>query len=181
MTTPILLIASILVVAIGLLLYPAIAAVRAYRLFRGKRLVTCPETHKPAAVEVDATKAMAWRLGATSTLRLDQCSRWPERRNCGQECLRQVEADPENCLVWNIVANWYEGRHCVYCRKPFGLMKHLDHPPALQGPKGQTSEWSQLRPEQLPAVFSTHLPVCWNCHVVATFRRLYPELVVERH
>jgi hypothetical protein len=29
-------------------------------------------------------------------------------------------------------------------------------------------------------VFSTHRPVCWNCHVTETFRRLHPELVVDR-
>ena len=51
---------------------------------------------------------------------------------------------------------------------------------ALLDPDHRTIEWRQLRPEQLPDVFSTHRPVCWNCHVAETFRRLHPELVVDR-
>ncbi len=109
-----------------------------------------------------------------------ECSRWPERQDCGQECLKQIEISPENCLVWNIVSNWYDGKQCIFCHKKFGKLQHLDHAPALLGPDHETVEWRNLRPEQLPEVFSTHRPVCWTCHVTETFRRLHPELVVNR-
>jgi len=114
-------------------------------------------------------------------LRLSECSRWPERENCGQDCLRQVEADPESCLVWNIVSKWYANKNCVFCHKPIGTLRHLDHSPALLGPDYKTIEWNQLRPEELPNVFARFQPVCWNCHVTETFRRLHPELVVVRN
>jgi hypothetical protein len=114
------------------------------------------------------------------TLRLKGCSRWPERQNCGQECLQQIEIDPQNCLVWNIVSKWYEGKKCVFCHKPIGPLHYLDHPPALIGPDFKTSERQSIRPEQLPEVFSTHPVVCWNCHVAENFRRVHPELVVNR-
>ncbi|MFZ0136552.1 MAG: hypothetical protein WAK89_05815, partial [Candidatus Sulfotelmatobacter sp.] len=52
--------------------------------------------------------------------------------------------------------------------------------PGLLKADHQTIEWKELRPEQLPEVFSTHRPVCWNCHVAEKFRRLHPELVVDR-
>lgn len=26
----------------------------------------------------------------------------------------------------------------------------------------------------------SHQPVCWNCHIVQTFRREHPEMIVER-
>ena len=48
------------------------------------------------------------------TLHLKECSRWPERQDCWQDCLQQIKADPENCLVWTIVARWYEGKSCVF-------------------------------------------------------------------
>jgi hypothetical protein len=165
----------------GLVLSRVIPALQTYFMYRGKRLITCPETLTKEAVDVAARKAAASVFVGDSTLRLDQCSRWPERRDCGQECLRQVEADPENCLVWNTVSNWYEGQKCVYCHKRFGRLHQFDHAPALLGPDRETREWNQVQPEQLPELFLTHKPVCWSCHVTQTFRREFPELVVYRN
>jgi hypothetical protein len=173
-------IGAVLVIGAALFLVRALPAIRAYFNSRGKRLVTCPETHKPEAVDVAASEAALGVFFNEPTLRLRECSRWPERRDCGQECLQQIEVDPANCLVWNIVAKWYENKKCVFCQKPIGPLGHLDHAPALIGPDFQTREWKGISPEQLPEVFSTHQPVCWNCHVAESFRRLHPELVVDR-
>jgi hypothetical protein len=180
MTATILVAIGVLALAVGLFVFRAIPAIRAYFDYRGKRLITCPETHKPEAVDVAAGEAALGAFLSEPTLRLNQCSRWPEREDCGQECLRQIEVNPENCLVWNIVSKWYEGKQCVFCHKTLSELHHLDHAPALLSPDHKTVEWRELRPEQLPEVFSTHRPVCWNCHVAETFRRLHPELVVDR-
>jgi hypothetical protein len=171
---------AVLVLAVALFVFRAIPGVQAYFRFRGKRLVTCPETQVAAAVAVAAGEAGLGAFVNEPTLRLQECSRWPERENCGQECLSQVEADPQNCLVWNMVAKWYEGKRCAFCQKPIGPLNHLDHAPALLGPDFKSSEWRDLAPQDLPRVFSTHQPVCWNCHVAETFRRLHPRLVTDR-
>jgi hypothetical protein len=170
----------VVMLALGLFVFRAIPGIRAYFDYRGKRLITCPETHKAAAVDVAAGEAAVGAFLSEPTLRLMECSRWPERQNCGQECLKQIEIGPENCLVWNIVGQWYEGKNCAFCHKPIGSLHHLDHAPALLGPDSRTFEWREFRPEQLPDVFATHRPVCWNCHVTETFRRLHPELVTDR-
>ena len=180
MTTLALFSIALLAVVGGLVLFRFIPAVQTYFMYRGKRLITCPETLTTEVVNVAAGKAAAEVFVGGSSLRLEECSRWPERRDCGQECLRQIEADPDNCLLWNIVSNWYDGKRCVYCQKPFGPLNHLDHVPALLGPERKTTEWDQVRPEQLPKMLSTHRPVCWGCHVTQTFRREHPELVVYR-
>jgi hypothetical protein len=171
---------AVLVLAGGLFVLRALPGVSAYLNFRGKRLVTCPETHKVEAVDVAAGEAGLGAFFNEPTLRLKECSRWPERQDCGQDCLQQVEADAQNCLVWNIVGKWYEGKSCVFCHKPIGSLHRWDHAPALLGPDFKTSEWKDVRPEQLPQIFSTHQPVCWSCHVAETFRRLHPELVTDR-
>ena len=171
---------AVLALAVCLFLIRAFPGLRAYFNFRGKHLVTCPETHAPAAVDIAAGEAAVGAFLNEPTLRLVECSRWPEHQSCGQDCLQQVEADPQNCLVWNIVSKWYQGKNCVFCRKPIGPLQHLDHAPALLGPDFRTSEWKHVLPEELPKVFSTHQPVCWNCHVAETFRRLHPELVTDR-
>jgi hypothetical protein len=179
-TTTIVIIIAVFVLAGGLFVLRAVPGLRAYFRFRGKRLVTCPETHKTEAVDVSAREAGLGAFLNEPTLRLDTCSRWPERKECGQECLQQIEADPEKCLVWNTVAKWYEGKSCVFCHKPIGPLQHLDHAPALLGPDFRTAEWKGIRPEQLPEVFATHQPVCWNCHIAESFRRLHPNLVTDR-
>jgi hypothetical protein len=165
-----------------LAIYPAIPILTdAWRRYRGKRLITCPETKQPAAVEVNARRAaVTMLLGGAPELRLRDCTRWPERRDCGQECLSQIEASPEDCLVRNILARWYAGKACVYCGKHLGEINWLEHRPALMSPERVTFEWRQIRPETLPAVFSTYQPVCWNCHVAESFRREFPGLVTDR-
>jgi len=180
MTGPILLGIVVLVVIIGILLYACIQEIQAYCTGRGKWLVKCPETQQAAAVGVAARNAAAIAFGRRPTLWLDQCSRWPQRQNCGQECLQQIESDPDNCLVWNIVSRWYEGQSCVLCHKRFARLKHLDHSPALMDADRKTTEWKYFRPEELPKLFSTYWPVCWDCHVTETFRRIHPELVISR-
>ncbi len=171
---------AVIVLAVALFIFRAVPGVRAFFTFRGKRLVTCPETHKPEAVDVAAGEAALGAFFNEPTVRLNQCSRWPERENCGQECLQQIETSPQNCLVWNIVSKWYEGRSCAFCRKPMGPLHRVDHAPALLGPDFRTTEWKNVSPEELPEIFATNQPVCWNCHVAETFRRLHPELVTDR-
>jgi hypothetical protein len=156
------------------------AALSAYQRFRGKRLVRCPETRKPAAVSVAAGELAVGILGGEPRLRLSECSRWPERQECGQECLSQVEADPASCLVWNLIADWYRGKKCVYCGREFGAINWHDHRPALADEQGTTVQWTEVPAEQLPEVLSTHWPVCWDCHIAEKFRHDHPDLVVER-
>ena len=180
MTLTVIIIIAVLVLAAALFIFRAIPGVRAYFQYRGKRLVTCPETEKAAAVEVAAGEAAVGAFLTEPTLHLKECSRWPENQDCGQDCLQQIEADSQNCLVWRIVAKWYDGKKCVFCHKPIGPLHHLDHAPALLGPDFKTAEWKDKRAEQLPELFATHQPVCWNCHVAENFRRVHPELVVNR-
>ncbi|HUO17694.1 MAG TPA: hypothetical protein VMX38_22115 [Verrucomicrobiae bacterium] len=180
MSLTVLLVTVVVLFALGLFIFRAIPGIRAYLQFRGKRLVTCPESHSTEAVGINATEAAVGAFLTEPTLRLKECSRWPERQNCGQDCLQQIEIDPQNCLVWNLVSKWYEGKSCVFCHKQIGPLHHLDHAPALLAPDLKTIEWKDVQPQQLPEVFETHRPVCWNCHVTETFRRQHPELVVDR-
>lgn len=180
MSLTVLVILVVIMLAVGLFVFRAIPGVRAFFNYRGKHLVNCPETQRPAAVDVAASEAAVGAFLGEPTLRLKECSRWPERAGCGQECLQQIDADPENCLLWNIASKWYEGKKCVFCHKPISPPHHLDHAPALLGPDFRTIEWKDIRPEELPDVFARYQPVCWNCHVAENFRRLHPQLVTDR-
>ena len=164
--------------AVGYLLFRGL---RSYFKLRGERLITCPETQKPAAVELDATPLAREAVFATPKLRLSECSRWPERQGCGQECLKQIEAAPEGCLVRRIVAIWYAGKTCAICGKPVDVAEEwAGHVPALLGPDKKTVCWDKIAVERLPEVFQTYLPACWSCHIAEAFRREHADLVVDR-
>ncbi len=172
------LIAAIVVLGVFFLLLSSAATV--YLKFRGTRLVTCPETKEPAAVEVDAKYAAFTAPIGERGLRLKDCSRWPERQDCGQQCLGQIVSAPEDCLVRNILTKWYAGRTCVFCGKALGEIDWLDHKPALMSPERVSLEWNEIPAENFPVVLQTHMPVCWDCHIAETFRHRYPELLVDR-
>ena len=153
---------------------------RLYLTFRGTRVVTCPETGKRAAVEVNARRAAVTTVVGSPELRVRDCTRWPERRHCGQECLTEIETAPADCLVRSILAKWYAGRACVLCGKPIGEINWLAHEPALMDAAGYTFAWRDLPAERIFDWLATHRPVCWNCHIAETFRHEHPELVVDR-
>jgi len=152
----------------------------AYLKLRGERIVSCPETHKPAAVRVAAGKAALESTVGDEQLRLNACSRWPEKEACGQECLAQIQEAPKACLVWTIINQWYQGQNCAYGHKPFGEIHWHDHPPALLDNDLKTVQWNEIPAEKLQEVLSTHWPVCWNCHIAESIRREHRELVVDR-
>ena len=91
------------VVVLGLELpywgYRLIQGIRVYFRFRGTRLVTCPETHKPAVVELAARTMAMQAIMDEPCLRLSECSRWPMREGCGQDCLREIEARPTELRI----------------------------------------------------------------------------------
>lgn len=152
-----------------------------YRKYRGLRVITCPENLESAAVRVDALRAAHWAaVSGDTVLRLDRCSRWPEMGGCGQECLSQIQASPTGCAVNAIVASWYQGKSCVVCSQPIGPIVWHERPPAVRSKQGTTREWKDIPAEQLPVVFRTHAPVCFNCSLLERFGRDHSDLVVSR-
>ena len=155
--------------------------VRRYLRLRGQRVVTCPETHAPAGVAVNAWSAAIDGLLGKPRLRLQSCSRWPERAGCGEECLREIENAPSGCLVRALLAAWYREKHCVLCGAAVGEIHWHERRPCLLAMDGITHEWSEFAAEKLPGALRTHRPICWSCHIAERFRRAFPDLVIDRH
>lgn len=179
--------ALLAMLAVALLLIVAAYAVhrlliggRELRKFSGKMLVTCPETQKTVVVKVASSRAALAATAGKEHVELSQCTRWPERQDCDQACLTELEADPEKHRVWNIVAQWYQGKSCIYCRQPISELHHLDHAPGLIGADGEIIEWEKVPAEKLPEELASARPVCWNCTVVEGFRQEHGDLVIER-
>jgi len=154
--------------------------VRVCSRYRGPKLVTCPETGRPAIVEVDALRASLTSTVSLPEIRLQNCSRWPLKEQCGQECLTELDVAPGQCLVSGVLMRWYAGKKCCYCHKPFEELHWTDHRPALRSAEGSLISWNEVPVDNLSIVLETHLPVCWDCYIAQTFRRDHPDLVVYR-
>ena len=161
-------------------LWLGIRVVRSSSRFRGSRIVTCPETNKPTIVEVDALHASLTSAVGLADIRLKDCSRWPIKEQCGQECLMDLDVAPEGCLVSGVLMRWYRDKNCVYCRKAFPELHWVDHRPALLSADGKLLAWNEVQLDQLRNVLESYAPVCWDCYIAQTFRHDHPDLVVIR-
>ncbi len=170
----------ILATAALCVLYLLAIAARVYRRFSGPMVVSCPETHQPAAVAVDVPHAALTATIDATDLRLARCSRWPERQDCGQECLRQIELAPEDCLMRTILTKWYEGKSCALCGTEIGPIHSWDHKPGIIAADGTAMECTSVPAERLQTTLDTCKPVCWNCEVAEEFRRRNPDLVIDK-
>ena len=83
------------VVVSFLLLLPAYWRRAISERYSGGRPVACPEDRQSAVVSIDVRHVAARVMDGYPNLRLSDCTRWPERSNCKQECLsRAVQAEP---------------------------------------------------------------------------------------
>ncbi len=64
---------------------------RAGRVFfhlRKRKELLCPETERPVSVQLNARHAARTTLtSGLADLQVSDCTRWPTRRGCGQNCL----------------------------------------------------------------------------------------------
>jgi len=79
-----------LVVATLVLVLPALWAREIRNRYAGSRAVTCPETRRQVAVSLDATHAARTGLNRRPDVRIADCTRWPERSKCGQDCIPEA-------------------------------------------------------------------------------------------
>jgi hypothetical protein len=91
MAAPLITIAAILGVALVYVLLPIVADV--FVRVRGRRTVGCVETGLVAEVKLDARHAALTAIPGPPALRVKDCSLWPERAGCAQECVAQAAAE----------------------------------------------------------------------------------------
>jgi len=155
-------------ILLGLVAWVLWRAARAYWKLHGRRVVTCPETGQPAAVDL----AM-WHIALTAafsepTLRLRDCSRWRQRERCNQPCLGEILAAAEECLVLTILSKWYRGKTCICCGRPAGRISRWGRNPCLMSPDLRMLEWKDIEAENIPQMLATHSAVCRTCLVAET-------------
>ncbi|HUR36008.1 MAG TPA: hypothetical protein VM032_19530 [Vicinamibacterales bacterium] len=93
--------------------------------------------------------------------------------------LSTTGAPPATCAP-AMVREWARGRACTWCGGAVRESRLSGRHIALLDPGGVTREWVDVDTHLLPLALATSLPVCWNCHLAALFRRTHPELVTDR-
>jgi len=160
---------------------PVALSLQNYYRNRGRQPVICPDSGQPADVEVDRKFAFlsAWRGQEHS--RLESCSRWPQKGDCGQECLEQLEASPEN--IERYLTKWYEGKSCAICRRALTPSDWRRSHLAVLNQQQQLFELRQMFLEDLQSALQNMRPLCWNCHQEERERQAVPTRLLkgDRH
>jgi len=173
----------ILLIALVAVIYVSLA-VAAFIRMRGARIVVCPETDRPAAVSVDAGHAALSAVFEKREVELNDCSRWPERKNCNQACTGQISVAPKETLVFEVLRRWYAGKTCAICKNAIPPLHAVGPKPGMLNVASGASvvlTWEEIPAQDLPEAFKTHLPVCSHCQIAEVFRRQFPDLVIDRH
>jgi hypothetical protein len=156
---------------------PVALSLQTYFQNRGRQLVSCPENGAPVDVEVDNKFGFWTALRGQEHSRLASCTRWPEKGDCGQDCLAQVDPSPEN--VERLMLGWYKGRVCAICvcgitpsdwRR--GRLGWLDAQHKLV-------ELRQVNLKQLQSALQEMRPLCWICHQEERVRQAAPPRILK--
>ena len=148
---------------------------------RGQRVVKCPDNQQQVVVSLNARHAASTSFLRAPDLRLGECTRWPEKAECGQQCLSQIREAGTDCLVRNILAAWYHAKDCALCGQPIGNIDWTGSHPALLLGDQVSVEWEQVPADKLSVTLAGAMPCCFACHMANRFVREHPELVTDRH
>jgi hypothetical protein len=170
----------LLLITIVLAVYGGIAVYTWLRL-RGTRVVTCPETHKPAAVKVDLGHATVTAVWDKPDLKLECCSRWPDRAGCDEACVPLIAEGGDDTRAKTIAAKFFEGKRCAICGHAIDPIHAATLQPGLLHPvTHEVAAWEEIAPQDLPEAFASRRPLCGNCTLAEAFRHRFPDRVVDR-
>jgi len=163
--------------AVVLVALPIGFSLQSYFRNRGRRTVVCPDNREPVTVELDNKFAFQTALRGQEHERLESCSRWPEKGDCGQECLAQIDPSPEN--LERLLQKWYQGKTCAICERPLGPADWRRSRLALLNEKQKLFELRHMHLEEIPSALDHMAPLCWNCHQEERARQAEPPRILK--
>ena len=135
------------------------------------------DSGKPVEVEVDRKSAFWTALRGQEHSRLQSCTRWPEKGDCGQECLEQINPSPEN--IERLLTKWYEGKSCAICTRALSPSDWRRSRLALLNEQHKLFELRDMYLEELQQTLQNMRPLCWNCHQEERTRQAVPQRVLK--
>ena len=141
---------------------PVALSLQSYFQNRGRQSAICPENGEPVNVEVDNKFAFWTALRGLEHSRLKSCTRWPEKGDCGQECLAQIDPSPEN--VERLMIGWYKGKACAICTRAIAPSDWRRGRLAWLDDEHKLVELREVNLKQLQFVLQGMRALCWTCH-----------------
>ena len=86
MNTPLLMMLGILAMGMFLVVLPVVADIIA--MYRGRRVLVCPETGELVEVQLNARRTGWAAIFGKTMPRVKSCSLWPRKKGCGEECVK---------------------------------------------------------------------------------------------
>ena len=169
--------ALFLIGAVVLVALPVGISLQSYFRNRGRRTVVCPDNHEPVTVELDNKFAFTTALRGEEHERLQSCSRWPDKHDCGQECLAQVNPSPEN--LERLLHKWYQGKSCAICKHPLTPADWRRSRLALLNENQKLFELRHMHFDEIPSALDHMAPLCWNCHQEERARQAVPPRILK--
>jgi hypothetical protein len=151
---------------------PVALSLQAYFQNRGRRAAICPENREPVDIEVDSKYSFWTAYRGQEHTRLQSCSRWPDKGDCGQECLEQVAPSPENAE--RLMLGWYQGKACAICTRAISPSDWRRGRLAWLDAEHKLVELRQVDLKQLQFALEAMRPLCWTCHQEERVRQAVP-------
>jgi hypothetical protein len=171
----------IVLLVLAVLVVYLVIAIRTWKTVHGARVVVCPETQQPVAVHVDVGHALTTAMWEKPDLRLTSCSRWPERQDCDQPCVKQIETAPAETSPKTIATHFFAHERCAICTKPIEPPSNVTLQPGFMDPTThKVRGWDEVPPQDLAQAIATWRPLCSNCTLAETFRQRYPDRITDR-
>jgi hypothetical protein len=156
---------------------PVALSLQSYYQNRGRQSALCPDSGQSVDIEVDDEFAFWTALRGQEHSRLKSCSRWPEKGDCGQECLAQVNPSPEN--VDRLLSKWYAGKICAICERSLSASDWRRSRLALLNEQNKLFELRHMHLDELQPTLQRMRPLCWNCHEQERARQAAPTRVLK--
>ena len=128
-------------------------------------------------VELDNKFAFKTALRGEEHEGLQSCSRWPEKGDCCQECLAQINPSPEN--LERLLQKRYQGQNCAICDRPLTAADWRRRHLALLNEKHKLFELRHIYLEEIPSALDRMAPLCWNCHQQERARQAEPPRIMK--
>lgn len=77
---------------------------------------------------------------------------------------------------------FFDGKACALCKRPIPPVQRTGLKPGLWNPQTHEAQsWDEIPNGNVSSALQGQLPLCSACQVAESFRRKFPDHVVDRH
>jgi hypothetical protein len=95
---------------------------------------------------------------------------------------KRAKSNPHDAATTAHLKQFFGGKECAACGRPIAPVHAGElHPGLLNTNTHEAIAWEDIPAADLSTTLASHATICASCVTVETFRREYPDRVVDRH